>query len=455
MSSSIPDQYATSAAVGMVAEGPEPENHVPQDPSIYNSIFWWAYIANLILVSANALTFRFADMINMLGGSDQVAGTIVSVGSIGALVGRLFLGQWIDRYGVRPLWIACSVLYMTGIIMMVCLPSLGFLMYAGRTLFAFGLGGMFACSMTHIQNQVPPERRTEMIATLGSSGFLGMILGSQMGDIFLRFTPDSLLRHGVLLGTSAIMGGIYLIIVTFITRHEKSQHQRDSPAAWPLLKRYWPGWVVIVGIMIGMAFACSTVFIARYATTLGLKGVGTYFTAYAVSAFIVRILTRHTSKVYGRHRMIVLGMMGHVIGYTGLCFVTAEWHFILPAICSGFAHALLFPCVVSLGTEHFPKQFRGTGTTLVLCFIDIGGVVFAPLLGAIIDQFGFRPMFLTTAGAALGTMVLYGLMTHRTSDPEMLHHVSSGKLVRDSKNTIETESLGSGPVPEPCKSGCA
>ncbi|TWT61988.1 MFS transporter [Rubinisphaera italica] len=455
MSSSIPDQYATTSGVGTLEGVTISQVESPQIASIYNSIFWWAYIANLILVSANALTFRFADMINMLGGSDQVAGTIVSVGSIGALVGRLFLGQWIDRYGVRPLWIACSLLYLTGMLVMVFLPSLGFLMYGGRTLFAFGLGGMFACSMTHIQNQVPPERRTEMIATLGSSGFLGMILGSQLGDVVLQFTPDSLLRHSVLLGTSSVMAGVYLVIVAMITRHERMELQRDSPAAWPLLKRYWPGWVVIVGIMIGMAFACSTVFIARYATTLGLKGVGTYFTAYAVSAFIVRLLTRHTSKVYGRHRMIVLGMIGHVIGYTGLCFVTAEWQFILPAICSGFAHALLFPCVVSLGTEHFPRQYRGTGTTLVLCFIDIGGVVFAPLLGAIIDQFGFRPMFLTTAGAALATTVLYAWMTARTTDPEMLHQGKSHKNKCDSAADVETESLATGPVPETCKSGCA
>ncbi|HBN74426.1 MAG TPA: hypothetical protein DD473_01130, partial [Planctomycetaceae bacterium] len=119
MSSSIPDQYATTSGVGTLEGVTTSQVESPQIASIYNSIFWWAYIANLILVSANALTFRFADMINMLGGSDQVAGTIVSVGSIGALVGRLFLGQWIDRYGVRPLWIACSLLYLTGMLVMV------------------------------------------------------------------------------------------------------------------------------------------------------------------------------------------------------------------------------------------------------------------------------------------------------------------------------------------------
>ena len=43
------------------------------------------------------------------------------------------------------------------------------------------LAGMFTCSIVHIQNQVPAERRTEVIGNLGSSGFLGMIVGSLLG----------------------------------------------------------------------------------------------------------------------------------------------------------------------------------------------------------------------------------------------------------------------------------
>ncbi|MCG6155718.1 MFS transporter [Rubinisphaera margarita] len=424
-----------------------------RDSGIYNGVFWGAYVANLILVSANALTFRFADLINMLGGTEQIAGTIVSVGTIGALFGRLFLGQLIDRYGVRPLWLACSMLYLAGIGLMIGVPSLGVTMYLGRAFFAFGLGGMFACSMTHIQNQVPPHRRTEMIATLGSSGFLGMIIGSQLSDVILAFTPDTMVRHWALFGSSASMALLYLILVFAITRNERFEVQTDSPSAIPLLRRYWPGWVVLVAMMIGMAFTCSSVFIARYATSLGLRGVGTYFTAYAISAFIVRIATRHTSKIYGRHRMIVAGMIGHAIGYTGLCYVTAEWHFALPAICSGFAHALLFPCVVSLGTEPFPKQFRGTGTTLVLCFIDLGGVLTAPLLGAIIDHVGFQAMFMTTAVAALVSTVHYAIVSARVVDPEMLgeHH----GFENEESTPLPEPERPAVPQPEPCKTGCA
>ncbi len=51
----------------------------------------------------------------------------------------------------------------------------------------------------------------------------------------------------------------------------------------------------------------------------------------------------------------------------------------------GFGHALLFPAVVSLGSEAFPREYRGTGTTIVMGFFDVGTFVSAPILGAIID----------------------------------------------------------------------
>ena len=417
---SVPQASLCTAVTAEATAGlPEPSRH---EPTIYNRVFWWAYVANLLLVSANAMTFRFAELINLLGGTQQVAGMIVSIGAVSALVGRLFLGQWMDRFGVRPLWLITSMIMIVGILMMVFIPSLGFSMYLGRALFIFGIGGMFACSITHIQNQVPPHRRTEVIGSLGSSGFLGMIVGSQLGDLILTNTSDSMLRYWILFGTAALLAFIYLMIVFWLTRKDVHTTSHETPSAFPLLFKYWPGGVMLVAMMMGMGFTSTTVFLTRYATSMGLRGVGTYFTAYAVTAFLIRVMTRHTSKIYGRHRMIIVGMLGHIVGHFWLCFVAQEWHFIMPAMCSGFAHALLFPCVVSLGTETFPVRFRGTGTTLLLCFLDLGGLLSAPLLGGIIDHIGFSAMFATTAISFSVVTLFYAVTTGRKIDPEILHH---------------------------------
>ena len=82
----------------------------PATDRVYTRVFWLSYTANCALVIANALTFRFAELVAFLGGSEQLAGAIVSTGILGAVIVRLFLGQAIDRHGTRKLWILNSVL---------------------------------------------------------------------------------------------------------------------------------------------------------------------------------------------------------------------------------------------------------------------------------------------------------------------------------------------------------
>ncbi|MBW3541572.1 MAG: MFS transporter [Planctomycetes bacterium] len=323
--------------------------------SIYNRVFWLAYAANAALVTANALTFRFAEFVAWLGGSERIAGTIVSAGVFGALAARLVIGQGIDRYGTRLMWSAGSLVFLLscGGFLAIAggwLPTsaaLGEVMYASRIAFAVSVAAMFSCSIVHIQNRVPPERRTEIIGNLGSSGFLGMILGTQLGDVIFGLSPQGPTRYLALFGATAALGLVYLVLVAAITRGEGHVRPRHTPPAHRLLFRYWPGPVVLVAVMMGVSMAVTTVFLTRFATHLGLRtGLGTFFTGYAVSAFIFRVSSSRWSRTMGQNRMILLGLAGHAAGHAMLPFVQAEWQFLLPAVASGFGHALLFPADV-------------------------------------------------------------------------------------------------------------
>jgi MFS family permease len=366
---------------------------------------------------ANALTFRFAEFVSWLGGNQETAGMIVSVGIFGALLVRLVLGQGIDNYGTRRLWILGCVVYITSSSLFLGLFHLGWPIYVARLGFAAGIATMFTCSMVHIQNQVPASRRTEVIGNLGSSGFVGMILGSQMGDWIFRITPEGHTRFLVLFGGTVLLGLVYFGLVFTLTRGDVHRRMFRTPGVHRLLFRYWPGNVVLVAIMMGISLTVTTVFLTRYATTLGLvNGVGTFFTGYAVMAFLFRVQTATWTRTIGRHRMIWLGLAGHCFGHGVLPFVTREWHFLIPAVACGFGHALLFPAVVSLGAGAFPKEYRGSGTTITLGFIELGSAVSAPILGWIIDQdggLGFTRMFCFTSALAFAIGLTYALTNPR------------------------------------------
>ena len=328
-----------------------------EEEPIYNRLFWLCYLANVILVTANALTFRFADLITYLGGTEELVGDIVSCGVFVALIARFFLGQGIDRYGVRRLWAISAIIFVFGAGGMAFCRSLGWQIFALRTFFATGIAGMFTCSVVHIQQKVPQHRRTEVIGSLGSSGFVGMILGTQVSDWMLKWFPPGNDQFYALFGIPAILGICYFIIVLAVTRNDVHRRPKVTPAAHQLLFRYWPGQVVVIAIMMGLSFTVVSVFLTRFVTQRELGGIGTFFAGYATSAFAIRILTRRWGETVGRNKMITMGLMGHAIGHLILPSITREWQLIGPSILCGFGHALLFPAVVSLGTESFPQTF--------------------------------------------------------------------------------------------------
>lgn len=397
--------------------------------SVYNRRFWFAYLANVLLVTANALTFHFAELVAYLGGTEQLTGSVIRTGLVGALLVRLWMGNYIDKYGVGPLWMISSVGLTLGLISFTWIGSIGWELHAARVLFSISLAGMFTCSMVHIQNHVPPERRTEVIGNLGSSGFVGMIIGSNLGDLLMNIDAAPPTKFNYLFGVAAVMAACHFLISIALTWKQKHIKPQDGLSSVQLLVRYWPGPIVAVGIVMGIVFAVSTVFLRRYSTAVGLNGIGTFFTAYAISAFCFRIMTSGWSYRFGRHSMVLSGLAGHVIGLCSLIIVTSEWHYIFPAICGGFGHALLFPAVVSMGAGAFPKRYRGMGTTLTLGFVESGTMISAPILGMIIDhyasaewaKFGFTPMYLSAAGVTVFVAVYYALTAARIPDEDEVH----------------------------------
>ncbi|MFO1092836.1 MAG: MFS transporter [Planctomycetaceae bacterium] len=402
----------------------------PTERTIYDRAFWLAYAANLMLVTANSLTFRFAEFIHFLGGSETVTGQIVRAGLLGSLAVRLVLGQAIDGAGVRRIWTASTVCFVAGGLMFVFSDRIGPQLYVARVLFTAGMASMFACSIYHVQSQVPPYRRTEVIGSLGTSGFIGMIAGTQFGDLLFHTIPNHGRLFAILFGITVGLGIGYFVLIARVTRGE-AQSPVSSPPIHRLAFRYWPGAVVLVALVMGAGFTVTTVFLTRYATEHGLHGIGMFFVGYAACAFVFRWVSRSWSAAIGRHRVILIGLAGHVIGYLLLIPVRSDLGFLLPAVLHGFGHALLFPCVVSLGAGAFPPEYRGTGTTIILAFVDLGTMLSAPLLGRLIEADGFTYTYLAMAALTFAVAAVYAALKFRVADFDGLPAIAHDETLVD------------------------
>ena len=143
----------------------------------------------------------------------------------------------------------------------------------------------------------------------------------------------------------------------------------------------------------------------------GIATIGTFFAAYAVTAIIVRLLTRNWFTRYGNRPWVLWGLVTLAASIVLYLVVRQPWQWVFPGTMAGIAHALIFPSVIAGGSTAFPRRYRGLGTTLMLAMFDCGNLIGSPLVGGVLHlarQLGW-PAYPTMAcgmAAWLSTMAV-------------------------------------------------
>ena len=414
-------------------------------PSPYGVPFWRAYLANTAVMVAIALLFRYADFVTLLGGTELHLGWIVGAGTVGSLLMRLFLGTAIDRYGPRLVWLLSLLLFAAS-----CFAHLAVARYNGpaiyllRIAFCSAIAGIMGSAMTFITGRAPVERMAELIGMLGTSGFLGIVLGTQLGDLLLgtetiqRWQVDRMFLVAGTLGLCAVL------FAWGATRGQARPVRRRRPPPLWLLRRYHPGMVLLVGVAMGIGVGLPTTFLRTYAAELSIPRIGLFFGVYAPMAILTRILTRRLPERLGLAPMILTGLGVLVVGQLLLVMVRSEWMFIAPGMVYGIGHAILVPATVATGSAAFPSRYRGLGTTVILATFDVGNLLGAPMAGAIVHFSGrvglpgYPTMFVSVA-ALLGLVgAAYGLTNWgENGRPSKIRRPRGRRFVRPAQPVAE------------------
>lgn len=416
---------ADSAAPRRETPRLDPPAGVAERSTAYGRPFWLAYAANTLIMVAVSLLFRYADFISLLGGTEYHLGWIVGVGMVGSLAMRLFLGVGIDNYGPRLVWHGSLILFAAACFGHLLVSThTGPVIYLLRIVLCCSMAGIFGASMTYISGRAAPQRMAEMIGMLGTSGFVGMVIGTQLGDVLLgTFTiiPEQTTMMFVVAGLLACESLLFAVLSTWGAVHVIHENR---PPLLQVLRRYNPGLVFIVGIAMGIGLSLPGTFVRTYAAELDLPRIGAFFGVYAPTAIITRILTRRLPERIGTKPMILAGLAAMVVSQLLFLPVRAEWQFVLPGIGYGLSHAVLFPSVIAAGSQYFPTHHRGLATTVMLSTWDLGALVGSPLVGAIVHfspRAGLPPyptMFLSVAGL-LSVVGLVFLVRGRPHPPAL------------------------------------
>ena len=359
-----------------------------QQSRVYGVSLLFAFLANVFLLISVSLLFRYADFVTSIGGTEWHLGWIVGVGSIGAIIFRLWLGTAIDRIGPERIWYACLIGQIISLYLHLHIEAPGTLaVYFVRFLYATSLAGTFGCWVSFVSLQAPENRVAEVLGVVGASGFVGMAIGPIIGDYIFQSVSNH--REGV---RTMFLSSIGALCVSFILtivacRNSPSKTNRSTrPVKNPLavIAQARPGFALILGMLMGITIGFPGTYLRPMAASMDVENIRVFFITYNLTAFISRLIFRQAPTWMGLPKTIFLGFGIMFVSMLFYLIVDNEMMLIWPALLGGLAHSFLFPSVIALCTEKFSPENRGVAANLILAMYDTGILLGMPTIGVIL-----------------------------------------------------------------------
>lgn len=354
----------------------------------------------------NTLLIHFARYVTLMGGDERDIGYIAGVATIGAFVLRPWMGRCIDVLGARTTWAGGYTVFIGATVALLAIddigPSLYLLRFVGTLAFSF----IFASMLTYLSHTTEPRRLAEAIGSVGAGGFIGMIVGPALGDLFVGEVTRTWTDFVWLFGTASGLVAISLCLIPFLQSAPAHPDARQAPF-FKSIYRHWPGMILLIAFAFGMCMAGIFAFLPDFADNREIHHVGGFFVVYGTWAILLRIVFRTLPQRIGRRRQLMIGMGFMAAGIFSFVWVDHAAMLVLPALLCGTGHSLGFHALMAAAVESFPQPLRGLGTSIVLMTFDAGGMIGAPLLGVLAKRYDYGTAYLCVSVFVTVSLVLY------------------------------------------------
>lgn len=310
---------------------------------------------------------------------------------------QLFVGVIVDRLGARKVLVSACLICMLGLSIFIHSNTLE-VAKTGRFLIGFGSAFAYITVLKLVALWLPPNR---FATAAGLTSAFGMSAGI-FSQIYLATFVQKIGYKSAL--STGLMAGIVLAIVLFLVVRDAPKEKRIEAKSGKQLtfaqtlrglksvlckKETW-----VIGIVGMLLYLPASAF-------LDLWGIPYLETAYHVTSkkaammiFFVYFGWILAGPLIGalsdKIRLRCMPLLVTSIFST----IFSAMAFYIPNLPMGLLYTLLFlfgvtcgshPLVFSLSREKNPDQISGTATATTNFFIMLGGVVFQPFMGKILD----------------------------------------------------------------------
>ena len=337
-----------------------------------------------------------------LGGTAGQIGLVMGAMTLTSVIVRPYCAKLADDHGRKLLMlagVACFAALFWGYELVATVSPL----YLVRIAHGVAHGCYLAASYSYVADLAPAHRRGEVMGIYAASNVLSMAIFPAVGTTIIGYTGSFI----ILFNCSMVSGAIAFASIVFLGE-TKPSGQRPKPTSLAIIARQRP--VILASLTLfacAAAYGAVNTFLPVYAPQRGLANFGVFFSVYAVSTLISRVLTGTLSDRIGRRRVIIpfLGLL--VVAVFLLPLLDSMALLVLIGVLFGLGFGAVMPTLNALVVDDTLPKDRGSALAFFTSFMDIGITFGSVILGFVGEFWGYATMFSVGGLIVLGGFVMF------------------------------------------------
>ncbi|MDP1419525.1 MFS transporter [Peribacillus simplex] len=343
--------------------------------------------------------------VNELDASTSEAGLISGIFIIGTLIGRLFIGRFIDSIGrKKTLFIGLIFFTLTTLLYFVDL-GIGFLL-VNRLIHGMAMGMASTATGTIVAQIIPATRKGEGIGYYSMSATLATAIGPFIGLYMAQHTSFQVIFSFCLaLGVISLITAFFLYVPALKVTAKVSESKGFKlsnfiePKALP---------ISIITLLLAFCYSSVLSFISFYAMEIDLVNTASFFfVVYAVAVLLSRPFSGPLMDRKGSNFIMYPAFMIFGIGLLLLSITTNSFTLLAAGFLIGLGFGNMQSSSQAIAVKLTPPHRMGMATSTFFIMLD-AGLGFGPyILGFIISVTGYSTLYVILGVVVIATSVLY------------------------------------------------
>ena len=376
-------------------------------------------IATMVSMVAQLQATTFPLYVQSLGGNLVIAGLMTSVYMGTSALCKPFVGRLLNNNPRKKLF------FIFGIIFAIILSSFGYMNVVLMIMIVRAINApcysIFSTSATTMATDyIPDDRLIEGIgqynfsATISSAfgASLALFIINHFGYKYLFFTCSAFVIIGLILGSTLKYDDPIIRKREYLKEHPEEKVEDNQ-------KRYTFSEKMRVLFTTPMLFPCIMMFfihigaggavtyLPTWAKTVGIEGIGTFFTVQAITLAISRLTVGKITKTIGSRWTLMIGILCVEICMFGIRFCTSLAPIICLGLLLGFGNGLISPTIHAIVVMLAPAEEKGMANSIFAMSTEAGACICSLTLGIIAQKLGIRNVFSYGAIFPLISLVVY------------------------------------------------